>query len=213
MKVIDVKIFVVANPPPHAGGRYFIFTKLTTDSNVVGYGEIYAAAYSPNIITSMAMDIAERYLINEDPHHIERFFRRTYSSGFLQRPDPCLIACVSGLEIAMWDIIGKEAGKPIYELLGGRIHQSLRSYTYLYPESGSVYPEENQDNKTIYNDPDMAAEAAIICVEKQGFTAVKFDPAGVYTVYDPHQPRLKDCLLYTSPSPRDKRQSRMPSSA
>ena len=41
MKITDVKTYVVANPPPHHGGPYFVFLKLTTDDNVVGYGEVY----------------------------------------------------------------------------------------------------------------------------------------------------------------------------
>ena len=48
--------------------------------------------------------------------------------------------------------------------------------------------------KHVYNDPDMAAEAAVACVE-QGFDAVKFDPAGPYTIYDGHMPRLEDIEL------------------
>ena len=40
MKVTELKTFVVGNPPPHTGGRYFIFVKLTTDGNVVGYAGV-----------------------------------------------------------------------------------------------------------------------------------------------------------------------------
>ncbi len=96
--------------------------------------------------------------------------------------------------MACWDIIGKEAGKPVYKLIGGQVHKRLRSYTYLYPKSGSVYPSETDSPRNVYNDPDLAAEAALEAVE-QGFTAVKFDPAGPYTIYDGHQPRLVDIEL------------------
>ena len=88
---------------------------------------------------------------------------------------------VSALEMACWDIIGKAAGKPVYELLGGRVHETLRTYTYLYPE-----PDDRSD---VYVDPDLAAERAVAEVER-GFTAVKFDPAGPYTAMGPHQPSL-----------------------
>lgn len=195
MKITDVKTFVVGNPPPGIGGRYFIFVRLTTDGNVVGYGEAYSAAFDPHLTAKLIEDIAARYLVGHDPHDIETFFRRAYSSGFSQRPDPSVMGCVSALEIACWDIIGKEAGRPVYKLLGGQVHEALRSYTYLYPQAGSVVPSEADDPvRNVYNDPDLAAQCALAYVE-QGFTAVKLDPAGPYTAFDGHQPRLADIDL------------------
>lgn len=193
MKITDVKTWVVGNPPPGIGGKYFIFIRLTTDANVVGYGEAYNATFGPHVTARMIEDCAERYLVGRDPHDIESFFRRAYSSGFTQRPDVSMMGCVSALEIACWDIIGKEAGKPVYKLLGGRVHEALRSYTYLYPEEGSVHTEDAAP-RNVYNDPDMAAECALSYVD-QGFTAVKLDPAGPYTAFDGHQPRLVDIDL------------------
>ena len=193
MKITDVKTWVVGNPPPGIGGRYFIFVKLTTDLGVVGYGEAYNATFGPHITAKMIEDLAERYLLGNDPHDVEVFFRRAYSSGFSQRPDISVMGCFSALEIACWDIIGKEAGKPVYKLLGGRVHERLRTYTYLYPTAGSVVPGE-AGPVNVYNDPDLAAACALDYV-RQGFTAVKLDPAGPYTVYDGHQPRLDDIDL------------------
>ena len=78
------------------------------------------------MIAAAIEDLADQMLIGEDPHHIERFWRRAYSRGFTQRPDVTLQGCMSALEMACWDIVGKAAGKPVYELLGGRVHESLR---------------------------------------------------------------------------------------
>lgn len=195
MKIADVKTWVVGNPPPKTGGRYFLFVRLTTDGGVKGYGEAYSATFGPHLTAKLIEEVAERYLIGRDPHDIESFWRRAYSSGFSQRPDITMMGCVSALEMACWDIVGKEADKPVYKLLGGQVHEKLRTYTYLYPESGSVYPDEaDSRDKNVYNDPDMAAEAALACV-RQGFTAIKFDPAGPYTAFDGHQPRLIDIDL------------------
>ena len=193
MIIQDIKTWVVGNPPPQTGGRYFIFVKLVTDGGVVGYGEAYSATFDPHLTAKLIEDVAARYLIGRDPHDIETFFRNCYSSGFSQRPDISMMGCVSALEIACWDIIGKEAGQPVYKLLGGRVHETLRTYTYLYPQSGSVYPDEADAiaSRNVYNDPEMAAVAAVACVE-QGFDAVKFDPAGPYTIFDGHMPRLAD---------------------
>jgi 2-dehydro-3-deoxyphosphogalactonate aldolase len=183
MKITEVKTFVVGNPPPHFGGRYFIFVKLVTDSGVEGVGEVYAATFGPHTVARMIEDVCERHVIGADPFKIERLWREVYGRGYTLRPDVSLIGVLSGIEMACWDIVGKELDKPIYELLGGRVHDKLRSYSYLYPKEG--------DDADVYTDADLAAERAAEYV-KQGFTAVKFDPAGPYTVYDPRQPSLED---------------------
>ena len=185
MLVTDVKTFVVGNPPPRFGGRYFIFVKLTTDSGVTGIGEVYTATYSPHLVAKMVEEVAQRHVIGHDPFHIEMMWRNVYGRGYSLRPDLTTGGIVSGLEMAMWDICGKETGKPVYELLGGRVHDKLRAYTYLYPPVGvDVYSDD-----PVYNDPAAAAEAAVREVER-GFTGVKFDPAGRYSVYDGRQPAL-----------------------
>ena len=184
MRLTDCETFVVGNPPPGFGGRYFIFVKLVTDNGIIGYGEIYAASFSPHLTAELASDMFARYLVGHDPHNIERFLRRAYSSGFTQRPDPTVAGVVSGLEIAMMDIVGKAHDMPCYALLGGRVHDRLRCYTYLYPE-------ENETAADFYNDADASAERAAQ-KHAEGFTAVKFDPAGAYTSFDGHMPAGED---------------------
>ncbi|EDP65003.1 probable isomerase [alpha proteobacterium BAL199] len=189
MKIVDLKTFVVANPPPHHGGRYFIFLKLITDSGVEGLGEVYVATFGPHTVVRMIEDVFERHIKGQDPRRIETMTRRVYGTGYSLRPDVSLMGVFSGLEMACWDIVGKETGQPIYELLGGRVHERLRTYTYLYPKSGSAYPETT-DADHVYVNPARAAERALEEVEA-GFTAVKFDPAGPYTVFDGRQPDLE----------------------
>ncbi len=178
MRITDVKIFVVGNPPPHFGGLYWVFLKLVTDSGIEGVGEVYSVPFHPELVARMIADVCERHVIGADPFKIERLWRIVYSSGYTQRPDTSLLGILSGIEMACWDIIGKELGKPCYELLGGRVHERLRSYTYLYPEPG--------DATDVYSDPVLAAERAAAYV-KQGFTAVKFDPVGPYSAFDARQ--------------------------
>ena len=179
MKLDSVKVFVVGNPPPGFGGRYFVFLKLVTACGVEGVGEVYAATFGPKTIAAMIEDVFARRFAGRDPFRIEALWRESYGSGFTLRPDLSLMSVVSGLEMACWDIIGKSVGKPVYELLGGRVHERLRSYTYLYPADG-----EGED---FYDDPDRSAERAAEYV-KLGFTGVKFDPTGGYSVFDPRQP-------------------------
>ena len=182
MKLTDIQTFVVGNPPPYFGGQYFVFVKLTTDGNVSGIGEAYCVPFEPHLVARMIEDVFDRYARGQDPHDIETLWRRVYSSGFSQHPDLTLMGVLSALEMACWDIIGKEAGQPVYKLLGGKVHERLRSYTYIYPQPG--------DQTDVYRDPDLAAERAADYVA-QGFTALKFDPAGPYSAFDGRQLSLE----------------------
>ena len=182
MQITDVETFVVGNPPPHFGGRYWIFLKLTTDSGVVGYGEVYSVPFHPHVVAKMIEDVCARKVIGTDPFQIELLWRNIYGSGYTQRPDTSLLGILSGIEMACWDIVGKELNKPVYALLGGQVHEKLRSYTYIYPEPG--------DTTDIYHDAELSAERAAAYV-KQGFTAVKFDPIGPYSTFDPRQLSLE----------------------
>ncbi len=187
MKIASLKTFVVGNPPPTFGGRYFIFLKLVTSDGIEGLGEVYAASFAPETVVKMIEDVFERHVLGSDPFRIETLWRNVYGRGYSQRPDPSLMGVMSGLEMACWDIIGKAVDKPIYELLGGKMHERLRSYTYLYPRSneGHAYSDP-----AVYRDADVAAERAAEYVA-QGFTAVKFDPAGAFATFDPRQPALE----------------------
>jgi galactonate dehydratase len=182
VKLTDIETFVVGNPPPHFGGRYFVFVKLTTDTGVSGIGEAYCVPFEPHLVAKMIEDVFARYAAGNDPHDIETLWRRVYSSGFTQHPDLTLMGVLSALEMACWDIIGKEANKPVYKLLGGQVHERLRAYTYIYPRPG--------DQSDVYHDPDLAAERAAEYLG-QGFTALKFDPAGPYSAFDGRQLSLE----------------------
>jgi galactonate dehydratase len=186
MLIKEFETFVVANPPPRFGGRYFIFIKLVTDTGIVGYGEVYCATFSAHTVEAMLKDTAERFIIGHDPFHIEKLWRSVYGAGYTLRPDVSLVSVLSALEMACWDIVGKACEKPAYELLGGQVHERLRSYTYIYPDQGDVYPEDGDENH-VYVNPERAAQRAMDYVA-QGFTALKFDPAGPYTVFDGGMP-------------------------
>ena len=182
MRIVDLKTYVVGNPPPHFGGRYFVFVKLVTDAGIEGVGEVYGVPFGPHTVARMIEDVFKRYVQGADPFKIERLWRLVYSAGYSQRPDLSLVGILSGLEMACWDIVGKALDKPVYELLGGRVHERLRSYSYLYPEPG--------DQTCVYRDAELAGERAAEYVAK-GFTAVKFDPVGPYSAFDPRQLSLE----------------------
>jgi len=183
MIITDVKTYVVENPPPHFGGPYFVFLKLTTDNGIDGFGESYGVPFHPNVVALMLEDVCERYVIGADPFKIERLWRIVYSSNYTQHPDLSVMGVLSAIEMACWDIVGKELNKPVYELLGGQVHEKLRSYTYLYPEES--------DQTDVYTDPDLAAERAAEYATL-GFTALKFDPVMPYSAFDARQLSMEE---------------------
>ena len=185
MKITDVETFVVATPPPHRGGRVWIFVKLTTDNGLVGYGEVYQIPFHPLTVARMIEDLTETYAIGEDPFQIERLWRHVYyGEGYEskiahQHPDHAVLGILSAVEMACWDILGKALEQPVYNFLGGRYHERIRSYSYLYPAPGDTA------RGYLHTDPERAAAGAAAMVE-EGFTAVKFDPLlDVMSVKDP----------------------------
>ncbi len=184
MKLQNLDIIVTAPPAPGWGGRYWILVKVTTDTGVTGWGECYAASIGPDAMTHVIRDVFDRHMAGENPENIELMFRRAYSSGFTQRPDLTVMGAFSGLEIACWDILGKDRDRPVHALLGGRMNDRIRAYTYLYPLP-------HHDIAAFWTSPDMAAESATEMVLR-GYTAVKFDPAGPYTMRGGHMPAMRD---------------------
>lgn len=184
MRLEGLEIFTIAPPAPGWGGRYWIVVKLSTDTGITGYGECYAASVAPRAMGAVIEDVFARHMRGESPENVELMFRRAYSAGFTQRPDLTVMGAFSGLEIACWDILGKDRGRPVWALLGGRMNDRIRAYTYLYPLP-------HHDHRQFWISPEMAAEAAAARIE-EGWTAVKFDPAGPYTIRGGHQPALSD---------------------
>ena len=133
-----------SKPSPTRGGRYFLFLKLVTDDGVEGVGECYAASFGPGVFEPFARDVLEKHVLGADPFAVETLWRNVYGRGYSQRPDISLMGMLSGFEMAMWDIVGKAVDKPVYALLGGRVHEKLRSYTYLYPDAADAYASADQ---------------------------------------------------------------------
>ena len=132
-------------------------------------------------------DVFSRYFLNENPENVERMFRRTFSSGFTQRPDLTVMGAFSGLEIACWDILGKDRDRPVWALLGGMMNERVRAYSYLYPMA-------HHDVSQFWTNAEWNAESAADLVAR-GYTAVKVDPRGPYTMRGGHHPALSDISM------------------
>ncbi|RII37985.1 mandelate racemase/muconate lactonizing enzyme family protein [Pseudooceanicola sediminis] len=189
MKLADLDIIVTSPPAPGWGGHYWILVKVTTACGIVGWGECYAASVGPEAMKAVIRDVFARHMADESPENIELMFRRVYSSGFTQRPDLTVMGAFSGLEIACWDILGKARERPVWALLGGKMNDRVRAYSYLYPLA-------HHDMARYWRSADMAAESAADLVSR-GYTAVKFDPAGPYTIRGGHMPSMSD-LSYST---------------
>jgi len=168
MKIVDLKTYLVDNPP-RRGGTKWLFVKLVTDNGIEGFGEVCGAPFNPQVVVKLVESVAERFVIDTDPFQIEIMWRSIYASGYDQHPDLTKMGIISALETACWDIIGKALDQPVYNLLGGKYHERVRSYTYLFP----VDPMD--PGPWPQCDPEVAPERAAAYV-KMGFTAIKIDP-------------------------------------
>ena len=155
MKIGSVKTFLVDSGTP----KHWLFVKIETDDGMYGWGEAYTQLDRDRVIERQIEELG-RYLIGSSPFDIKRFLFSAYTDFATKRGSMEFFCAVSGLEQALWDIVGKAANQPVYNLLGGRIHRRLRVYANGW---GSSQP------------PEELAERASAVVAK-GFTALKFDP-------------------------------------
>ena len=180
MKIVEGRAYVVGNPPPHHGGMNWVFVKLTTDQGIHGWGEAYGSEIYFASAAKLIDEMCEHFVVGSDPFQIERLWRTLYASGYNQHPDILKTSAQSAIEIACWDIVGKALGQPIYNLLGGRYHEKIRTYTYLYPAPGDDLPA----NAAMHYSPErtrLSAEASL----ELGHTAIKFDPLRTRSTFGP----------------------------
>lgn len=159
MKITSVKP-VLAD----GGHRVFVFVKIETDQpGLYGWGEASLEG-KPRAVAGCIEDF-EPMLVGENPLRVEYLWQLLYRSAFW-RMGVIGLSAISGIDQALWDIKGKEANKPIYELLGGPVRDKVRMYTHF----GGATPE-------------AAAENALSKVAK-GWTAIKTVPMGITNVLD-----------------------------
>ena len=138
MKVTEVKTTVVEAEKPYIGGRYFLFLELLTDEGITGIGErIAGSAFSnrPQDLKSQVSLIKElvgQIVLGEDPLNTELIWDKMYGTWHdLRHPSLYATPAISAIDMALWDIKGKAANMPIYQLLGGQYHKQLRAYAYM----------------------------------------------------------------------------------
>jgi 2-dehydro-3-deoxyphosphogalactonate aldolase len=175
MKITGVETFPVEVPPPHKGGKVWLFLRLDTDTGVRGYGEIMmlAGAFRPRAMAVLVEDLVATQLLGHDPYEIELLYEKLYArAGYSHYPEQTKLAIISGLEMACWDIVGKDLRRPVHRLLGGAVRDRVRTYTYIYPDDAGAV-----DRHELWMQPDLVAERAAYYADL-GFTGVKLDPFG-----------------------------------
>jgi galactonate dehydratase len=130
----------------------WLFLKMHTDEGLIGLGEPIVEGRARTV--AMAVRELESYLIGQDPRRIEHHWQVMYRGTFY-RGGPVLTSAISGVEQAMWDILGQSLGVPVYQLLGGACRERIRVYAHCHAGT-----------------PEEAGQTAKSLVAK-GFTALK----------------------------------------
>lgn len=155
MKITDIKAFAV-----DCFRTNWVFVKVYTDDGIDGVGEA-TLEYKEKALIGAVEHIKE-YLVGKDPRNIEDHWHKIYRDAYW-RGGAVLMSALSAVECALWDILGKSLGVPVYQLLGGRANDKVRIYVNGW-FSGAKEPEE------------FAAKAKEAV--KRGVTAMKWDPFG-----------------------------------
>ncbi len=162
MKITDVHAIPLYIPlketsPVSTSGKasnYHVLIKVFTDEGIVGYGEAYRM--TPGAMRAFVDEALKPHLIGRDPTQIELLWDLMYGVTFIYGRKGFVLNAISGVEIALWDILGKYRKLPVYEMLGGLCRDRIKAYASL--------PR--------YKTPEDVAAAARRCVG-EGYTAIK----------------------------------------
>ncbi|MGM9594238.1 MAG: enolase C-terminal domain-like protein [Candidatus Onthomonas sp.] len=123
MKITKVKT-ILTSPRQN-----YLFVKIETDAGIYGVGdaslngrELAVASLIETYLTPM--------LLGRDPGQIEDFWQLVYRGSYW-RGGNVTMSALSGIDMALWDILGKETGKPLYALLGGKVRERVLCYSHI----------------------------------------------------------------------------------
>ena len=120
MKITALKTYIVA--------PRWLFLKVETDEGISGWGEPVLEGHAETLAAKIT-ELSD-FVIGLDPRRIEDIWQMLYRNG-CYRGGPVLMSAISGLDTALWDIKGRAGGVPIYELLGGPVRDTVRSYCWI----------------------------------------------------------------------------------
>ncbi len=120
MKITAAEV-IVTSPT-----RNFVTLKITTDEGLTGIGDATLNGRELAVAHYLKDHVAQ-LLIGKDPHAIEDMWQFLYRSSYWRR-GPVTMAAIAAVDMALWDIKGKAAGMPVYQLLGGACRRGLSTY-------------------------------------------------------------------------------------
>src|SRR5256885_5956051 len=144
------------------GSQETLVVKVHTDEGIVGVGEVDSSSLVAKAIIEaplshmMCRGLAE-CVLGEDPFEIDRLIHRMYEGSIFFGRQGAVIQAMSGVEIALWDIVGKATGRPVYQLLGGGFRKKFKAYASI-----------------LFGDTPEETEAIGRKLAGQGYRAVKF---------------------------------------
>lgn len=145
MKITDIDTVMYDSP-----GRKWTVVRVHTDEGLTGLGEATYSNKEP--VVCSAVEHMKQELIGQDATRIEwiwhHIYRRSSLSGIWRMAGPVWMSAMAGIDIALWDLKGKAAGLPVYELLGGAFRKHVDVYTHFggaTPEAQAAMAKEKQD--------------------------------------------------------------------
>lgn len=162
MKITDVQACVIGKQEPDSGGSVWTFVRIYTDEGIVGTGECNSGGpgYSGFATKSAILAMRDR-MIGEDPFNINLIYEKLRRNGrYGGSSEAPLIFALTGIDNALYDIVGKALGVPVYQLLGGKFRDKIRLYADCHFGA--------EDSPQAFGDKALEAVA-------DGFGAVKFD--------------------------------------
>jgi galactonate dehydratase len=172
VKITDLKVYVVDAFAAAAGRRpasaraegwtlLWTFVAVETDAGLTGYGECSNFPGNGSLIVGDAVRRVREFVVGEDPADINRLWHRVFRKAAYLGPRGLPTAVVSGIDIALWDVTGKVTGRPVYDLLGGKVRPAVPLYANGW-----------------FTDCETPAQygAAARAVVAEGHVAVKLDP-------------------------------------
>src|SRR5579871_4050022 len=133
MKVTKVEVFLVG-----AKWRNFTMVKIETDSGIVGWGE-GTLGWKETAVRELILDYARRYVVGQNPFDIEALWFKLYQVE--HNTGPVMYTAMAAIETALWDIVGKACGQPVYNLVGGKVRNKVKVYANGWYSSGADLKE------------------------------------------------------------------------